>query len=102
MDGSYTRRLHYGMQAAATHKGVCMATDRDMKTENPWAFPSPEYIPLGGKPQYELGMTLRDYFAGVWLSSFRLNSTVGDCPTMSDVAERCYKMADAMLAERAK
>lgn len=44
-------------------------------------------------------MTLRDYFAGQWLAG------LGGAPDLKTVnrksiADDCYKMADAMLAER--
>lgn len=59
---------------------------------NPAAFP---YLNI------ERGMTLRDYFAAKWLTTVVLephNATV----SAQEIAEHCYRMADAMLAERAK
>lgn len=48
----------------------------------------------GGDP----GMSLRDYFAGQALASFE------SCDTLpaKQVAEYCYEVANAMLAEREK
>ncbi|HYE29951.1 MAG TPA: hypothetical protein VEH27_00855 [Methylomirabilota bacterium] len=43
-------------------------------------------------------MTLRDWFAGAALASIRDDSH----NTYASVAEAAYKIADAMLAERAK
>ena len=45
------------------------------------------------------GMTLRDYFAGQYLTSFQIQG--GDM-TAEIVAEKCYRMADAMIKERSK
>ena len=46
------------------------------------------------------GMSLRDYFASKAMQEvFAQNWTRGD---FTDEARRAYKMADAMLAERAK
>jgi len=46
------------------------------------------------------GMTLRDYFAAKALSN--ISFTVKPYDVTREVAENCYKMADAMLAERVK
>ena len=47
-----------------------------------------------------MGMTLRDYFAGQFLSTYLpITETV---LYTENVAKYCYRMADAMLAERAK
>lgn len=45
-----------------------------------------------------MGMTLRDWFAGQFLSSYVSDNT----PPPEVIACQCYGMADAMLAERAK
>lgn len=60
------------------------------------AFPNitPDMLVDGGP-----GMSLRDYFAGQFLSTVKI---IGDDVLASDVASQCYTMADAMLAERAK
>jgi len=69
---------------------------------NPPAFPSPGFTDDPGNaartiwPEY--GMTLRDWFAGAALASIRDDSH----NTYASVAEAAYKIADAMLAERAK
>ena len=46
------------------------------------------------------GMALRDYFAAKALSC-RFDWGDKDAP-FNEVAQDCYRMADAMLAERAK
>ena len=51
------------------------------------------------------GLTVRDHFAGLALQALvtGFNSTVdGHNWTHSDFADEAYKMADAMLVERAK
>lgn len=45
-----------------------------------------------------MGMTLRDYFAGQFLSTY----VADGIPKAEKIAVACYEMADAMLAERAK
>jgi len=65
---------------------------------------------IGEPTQY--GMTLCDWFAGQWLSGRDMQSYVislrqeGKDPTADDVralaASLAYKMADAMLAEKAR
>lgn len=67
-----------------------------MSIENPPAFPE---VPADCNA-YEgrEGMTLRDHFAGQWLTTFRVSDPNG--MTGADIAARCYAMADAMLAER--
>ena len=57
---------------------------------------------------HQIGMTLRDWFAGQalagWLSSFPHDSThpASRGPWASELALNSYRLADAMLAERAK
>lgn len=46
------------------------------------------------------GMTLRDYFAGKALSTKTFSVRPYD--TTREIAADCYRMADALLAERAK
>ena len=46
------------------------------------------------------GMTLRDWFAGQAMNTLR--SQLMGRGSDADVAARCYEIADAMLAERAK
>ena len=66
------------------------------------AFPTDDFNDLMGirLPSYKRagGMSLRDYFAGQFLTAIHINGAVD--PAV--VAEHCYRMADAMLAERAK
>ena len=72
------------------------------------AFPSiaPEFDGLDsdGGERWENGpqggMTLRDYFAGQWLATIAIGP--GTAVTPAQIATDCYRMADAMLAERAK
>ena len=47
------------------------------------------------------GLTKRDYFAGQYLSTFRIGPGP-DAFTAAQVAEKCAAVADAMLAELAK
>lgn len=52
----------------------------------------------------DIGMTLRDYFAAKELTSLE-KKTVCVCDRPREyarIADHCYRMADAMLAERAK
>ena len=64
----------------------------------PLAFPCPE----DESNLRNDGMTLRDYFAAQSLSA-ALPETWGDEASIARrVAERVYKIADAMLAERLK
>ncbi len=48
------------------------------------------------------GMSLRDYYAGQALIEFASLVTVTQDRTFDVVAGLCYKMADAMLAQRMK
>ena len=50
------------------------------------------------QPQYFVYMSLRDYFAGQFLTTVVIEGG----SLASDIAKNCYAMADAMLAERAK
>lgn len=70
------------------------------KPENPPAFPSKTILryDIGDGVSEEHGMTLRDYFAGQWLSTFRIPP--GEGITSEEIAKRSYKAADAMLKER--
>lgn len=55
----------------------------------------------GGTMDYcsQEGMTLRDYFAGQAASGMGADT---DCQSWEEVAERAYKIADAMIKERDK
>lgn len=70
-------------------------------SDNPSAFPV-NAANLGGPGAYEPdpGMSLRDYFAARALAWAGGNEWFS--PEAERVAARAYKMADAMLAERAK
>jgi hypothetical protein len=60
------------------------------------AFPVPDSYHANGMVQYGAnGMTLRDYFAGQALTGA---VQFGESPRQ--LADRCYQMADAMLAAR--
>mgnify|MGYP003385542557 CR=1 FL=1 len=63
------------------------------ETENMHAFPSPD--------GYHYGMTLRDYFAGQALAGYLANP-ISDDVSMNGTSADCYRIADVMLAERAK
>ena len=67
--------------------------------DNPQAFPrSSKYDSDGEYAVGHNGMTLRDYFASAYLSSFEV-----DCDGAEEqIAINCYKIADAMLKERSK
>lgn len=61
------------------------------------AFPASNEANVNG----QTGMTLRDWFAGQALAGEMACEVVGN-GQMTQVAERCYMIADAMLAEREK
>jgi len=46
------------------------------------------------------GMSLRDWFAGMALSSMTVTPDYSKGQCNSDIVERAYKIADAMLTER--
>jgi hypothetical protein len=65
----------------------------------PYAFHLPELV---GEPAgVNLGMTLRDYFAGQALAARGAMIEPG-VRYPCTIAEECYELADAMLAERGK
>lgn len=52
-------------------------------------------------PGYAHGMTLRDYFAAKAMQAeYQAVSARGGCELYSDIAERAYILADAMLEAR--
>lgn len=59
-------------------------------------------FPVGGTVNY--GMSLRDYFAAAALSGLIPNAAwdYSSGPCNAAAAERCYAIADAMLAAREK
>ena len=68
--------------------------------DNPEAFPNST-----GVRCWSTGMTLRDYFAAAALNGFvSANEAlhVNECTPDKAAAVICYKLADALLAERAK
>lgn len=48
---------------------------------------------------FQEGMTLRDYFAAKALQGF-IGTTYEEDQSFKEVAESCYRYADAMMAER--
>jgi hypothetical protein len=71
-----------------------------------FARPIGEYKEVGaGKwSEHQQGMSLRDYFAGASLPALIENCVSDDrtVPYVEHVSALAYRMADAMLAERAK
>ena len=63
------------------------------------AYPVVELDPVTGRPvdQYT-GITIRDWFAGQFLSTY----VADGIPKAEKIAMACYEMADAMIAERKK
>lgn len=66
------------------------------------AFPS---VSEGGPdsglhPEFNPGMTLRDWFAGQMLP--RIATGWPNDASRVELARRCYEIADAMIAERSK
>lgn len=71
--------------------------------KNEPAFPVSEAL-VANEPKYQ-GMTLRDYFAGQALEELKIDYSeltvpVRDIPRI--MAQKAYRIADAMLAERSK
>lgn len=68
--------------------------------ENPPAFPLADQYRCDGEPlvQGQSGMSLRDWFAGQTLAAWPVTHR----GQPEELAANCYRMADAMLAERAK
>ncbi len=67
------------------------------KTDGGPAFPS-DHGELSGHAD---GMSLRDYFAAAAMTGLWTDPASKELSS-SDIAQVCYYMADAMLAERAK
>lgn len=66
--------------------------------EAPPAFPQNDWSFAGGDGRE--GMTLRDWFAGQALAGIQTLECIGW--THKELAQHCYSLADAMLAERSK
>ena len=60
----------------------------------------PMHAHPGGAPEF--GMSLRDYFAAKAMQANIAASGPGTLPDCRGASEWSYRMADAMLAERAK
>ena len=81
-----------------------------MKIENPQAFPLTKEgrDPNGKTFEYNVGMTLRDYFAAkaipgcIALISIDVLIDDGITPYTEFITSTAYKIADAMLKERLK
>jgi len=72
---------------------------RDTKPDGGPVYPSQYKVGPGGSVDAEnLGISLRDWFAGQALASMSVTLEVSTVV----VAMRAYAVADAMLAERAK
>jgi len=77
-----------------------MSKPNDIKDGGP-AFPAnPTMVHLGVGKQAEIaaGMSLRDWFAGKALSA----SNWSEWGEAEIIAQECYRLASAMLAEREK
>lgn len=64
------------------------------------AFPTPVDTGHDTNPWHWTGMTLRDWFAGFAMQEYLNDPPIG--ATQADVAAKSYRMADAMLKERAR
>jgi hypothetical protein len=74
------------------------------KPENPRALPS-SFDREGYLPSYNSGMSLRDWFAGQALAgimSLHQDPAKDHTNLQKHIAIYCYRVADAMLAEREK
>jgi hypothetical protein len=77
-----------------------------MKTDGEPAFPVPGKVFIYGsrrfkKPDY-IGMSLRDWIAGMALQGVIAGTGADQFLAPKDGAEISYKFADAMIAERSK
>jgi len=63
------------------------------------AFPLAVDCSGGSRTEYQIGMSLRDWFAGMALSGL-IPKDYSSGPCNAAAAERCYAIADAMLAAR--
>ena len=78
---------------------------------NPPAFPRPSGQGASAYSSHQVGMTLRDHFAGQALPAVMAATSAGQhhpgpvgstLPLVRRISDDAYKMADAMLAERIK
>jgi len=72
-----------------------------MKEDGGPAFPRPCGTNSFADSPASLGMSLRDWFAGMCLALYMPNH-VWDKSLTQYIAESCYRQADAMLKEREK
>lgn len=63
------------------------------------AFPMIRDVRHNADWDHEEGMTLRDWFAGQLLASV-FSSHTRSAPSPSNIAEACYRIADAMIEAR--
>ena len=63
------------------------------------AFPSPSVGEYANATKPSIGMSIRDWFAGQALAS---RGMYGANVREKEVAEECYRIADAMLVQREK
>lgn len=67
------------------------------------AFPGPSFTSNGHPNGHDMGMSQRDWFAGQAMAGLAAHSgSYGFGNGPSDLADRAYEIADAMLAEREK
>lgn len=69
-----------------------------MKNNDTYAFP----IKAPHPSRDNQGMTLRDYFAGQYLTGMIASPQMDRNTDKGVVAETCYRLADAMLEARKK
>ena len=87
-----------GVLVPKVHVGRCQVSNI-----NTWpTFPAEQKADAGIWQYPHTGITLRDYFAGKELSKTEAVDVCGTTYDYARLADHCYRMADAMLAERAK
>lgn len=62
------------------------------------AFPGPSFTENGYSSGHDMGMSLRDWFAGQIVAGWCANPNL--IPNPKTTPEAAYDLADAMLAER--
>ena len=71
-------------------------TDPDKLVFTAGDYAAPTYFTA----EHAMSMTLRDYFAGQVVQGFIQQEFI--TPTYEQIADACYKLADAMLEARGK